>query len=125
MWLLLTTRTGISCRNATRYTSSFTGQASASIRMRMEVMRSIMIAAGKNLERLTLTRSTEPVNQPMLAIDAPRPPARQVAFQELGLSRAGKRMPHALADEQVDARGDGRVFSLPLHIVGPGGGRED
>jgi len=80
-----------------------------------------METAGQNLQRLCIALARHPVHQAMLAIDPPRPPARQVALQWLRLAGAGERVAQALGNQRVDARHDRRIFRLPLHIVRPRG----
>lgn len=61
-----------------------------------------MIAHRQYLQRLPLARPADPVHQAMLAVDAPRPPAGEVALERLGLAGAGERVAQALADEEVE-----------------------
>jgi hypothetical protein len=61
----------------------------------------------------------------MLSIDPPRPPAGEIALEGLRLPGSSEGMPQALTDKEVDSGGDGGIFRLPLHVIDPGGRRED
>ena len=47
-----------------------------------------MIATLRNLQRLRLALAAHPIDQPMLAVDPPGPPAFQIAGQRFGLAGA-------------------------------------
>ena len=65
-----------------------------------------MIPALRHFERLRLALARHPVHQPILAAEAPRPPAGQIAAEPLGLpAPAPLQMPlhvHRLVEHALD-----------------------
>jgi len=62
-----------------------------------------MIATLCNLQRVRITFSADPINQPMLAIDPAGPSAAEIATERLGLAGAAKWVAAAALDQVVEA----------------------
>lgn len=78
-----------------------------------------MIPALRHLQRLRLPTARHAIHQPVLLIDPPRPPARQIAAERLGLAGALERMAAAFLDQGVQLVDDLRVMLLPMAVIVP------
>lgn len=78
-----------------------------------------MIPARQHLKRLRVSRSTNPVHQPVLARDPSRPPSREVLPQRLRPAGAGERVSPAFLDQDIDPLQNLGVRLLPAEILGP------
>src|SRR5437868_11361573 len=85
----------------------------------------IMIAALRHFQRLRLAFAAHPVDQPMLLVDPPRPPSREVAAEGLGLAGAAKRVAHAFLQQGAEPGQQFLVLGLPVEIFAPGTFGED
>ena len=84
-----------------------------------------MIPALRNLQRLPIPLTADPIDQPMLTVDPAGPPAAEIAAERLGLAGAAKGVAATVPDQVVEAGEQLGVFGLPVEIVGPGSRPED
>lgn len=73
-----------------------------------------MIATLRNLQRLRITFTANPIDQPMLAVDPAGPPAAEVAAQRLGPAGTAKGVAAALLDQVIEAGEQLGGFGLPV-----------
>jgi hypothetical protein len=67
---------------------------------------SITIPALRHFEHLSSALADNAIDQPMLSVDPPRPPARQIAAEQLGLSGAAKWVARAFLEQRIDPLDD-------------------
>ena len=60
----------------------------------------------------------------MFAVDAARPPARQIAAERFGLAGPAKGIAHAFLEQRVDPVDNLGFLGLKRDILPPGAGRE-
>lgn len=79
-----------------------------------------MVAALSNSELLSVALAVDAINQPVLARNAARPPARKSMFKGLRFPKPLKWIALDVLDQIVDGVEDLFVLSLTLKILLPG-----
>ena len=88
-------------------------------KQRLQLLLIVVEPAGCNLERLGFAASAHAIDQPMLLIDASRPPAGHFVAQRFWLTNPLKRKSARLANKFIYPLRYLGIVDLPIGVVVP------